>query len=221
MVADTTGVYAAFLAGAKVPFKPFQSGRPSGKWMLVGAFQPQQTGNPLVTEILEWVNEGNTLIVMNNNIEEWASFLGKKEVMDYRGIKTLGTTWYGGNFFAKTHDFFKGLPKAGVFNWEFQCFATYNKIRQGLRLQTGETVVACVSDHKKEVYSALSIIPHGRGKIILSTLDFFSCLQEINVGKKAEGEGENAAMGTFNNSQKNRANLVAQQLMLNIIRHSQ
>ncbi len=56
--------------------------------LLVGAFDPQQTGNPLVTDILEWVNNGNTLIVVNNT-ERWADHLAKKEVLDYRGIKRI------------------------------------------------------------------------------------------------------------------------------------
>ena len=88
----------------------------------------------------------------------------------------------------------------------------------GLRLFSGEPVVACVSDHKKEVYSALSIVRHGRGKIILCSLDIFACLKDVAIAKQAEGEGENAAMNTFNASQKNRANVVGQQLLLNILK---
>lgn len=219
MVADTSGVLSNFLKSAGVnTFKEFKDGRPEGKYLLVGAFEPQQTGNPLVTEILEWVNEGGTLIVVGN-IERWATFLGRKELIDYRGMKELGTTWYGGNFFVKQHPLFAGLPQNCVFNWEYQCFATYNKNRLGLRLLNGETVVGCVSDHKQEVYSALSVIPHGRGKVVLSALDMFSCIKDVKMEKRAEGDGENAAMTTFNTSQKNAANVVGQQLLLNMLRY--
>lgn len=82
----------------------------------------------------------------------------------------------------------------------------------------GETIVGCVSDHKQEVYSALSVIPHGRGKIILCALDIFSCIKENEVLKKAEGDGENASMKTFNVSAKNKANIVGQQLLLNLLK---
>ncbi|WP_276483724.1 glycoside hydrolase family 2 protein [Paraflavitalea pollutisoli] len=218
MVADTTGVMAGFLRVTGInTFKEFKSGRPEGKWLLVGGFEPQQTGNPLVTEILEWVNEGNTLIVAGD-VERWATFLGRKEVIDYRGSKELGTSWYGGNFFVKEHPLLNGLPQNCVFNWEYQCFAAYNKKRLGLRLFNGETVAACVSDHKPEVYSALSVISHGRGKIIISTLDIMSCLRSVKGEKRAEGDGENEAMNTFNNSQQNTANVVGQQLLLNMLR---
>jgi hypothetical protein len=37
--------------------------------------------------------------------------------------------------------------------------------------------------------------------------------------KKAEGDGENASMATFNNSQKNSSNIVEQQLLLNLLKY--
>ncbi len=220
MVADTSGILAPYLKAVGVgSFKEYRSGRPEGKYLLVGAFLPQQTGNPLVTDILEWVNEGNTLIVVNS-IDGWADHLAKKEVIDYRGSKVLGTGWYGGNFFSKQHVLLNGLPQAQVFNWEYQCFATYNRSRSGLRLFNGETIVAAVADHKPEVYSALSIIPHGRGKIILCSLDIFSCLKDVRAEKRAEGDGENASMNTFNVLQNNKANMVGQQLLLNMLKYA-
>ncbi|MET0463243.1 MAG: sugar-binding domain-containing protein [Chitinophagaceae bacterium] len=217
MIADTSGILANYFRSVNLKPKEYKTGRPQGKYLIIGAFQPQQTGNPLVTDILEWVNDGNTLIVVSNT-ETWATHLGKKEVIDYRGSQAMGTTWYGGNFFSKQHELFNGLPQAQVFNWEYQCFATYNKSRIGLRILNGDPVVAAVSDHKPEVYTALSIIPHGRGKIIISTLDIFSCLKDVKVNRLPEGDGENASMSTFNNSQTNKANVVGQQLLMNMIR---
>jgi beta-galactosidase len=217
-VADTSGVLAGYLRSVGVTsFKDFKSGRPQGDYLLVGAFNPQQTGNPLVTDILEWVNEGHTLIVVNN-IDRWATHLARKEVVDYRSYKELGTSWYGGNYFVKNHPLFAGLPQACVFNWEYQCFATYDRSRVGLRLLNGETIVGCVSDHKKEVYTALSVVPHGRGHIVLCALDIFSTLRGVKASQKAEGDGENAALGSLDTSRGNRANVVGQQLLLNMLR---
>jgi beta-galactosidase len=215
-VADTSGVIGSFLKYAGIPAKDYRSGRPEGTVLVVGAFDPIQTGNPLVTDILEWVNNGNTLVIAGN-AEKWAAHLARKEVIDYRGAQVLGTSWYGGNYFVKQHPLFDGLPQNCVFNWEYQCLAAYNKNRLGLRIGNGETIVGCVSDHKPEVYSALSIVSHGRGKIIISALDIMSCINDIKVEKKAEGDGENAALNTFNTSAKNPANIVGQQLLLNMI----
>ena len=220
LVADTSDVISNYFKSVGLnTFKNFKSGRPVGKFMVVGAFEPQQTGNPLVTEILEWINEGGNLIVIGN-VEKWATFLNRKEIVDYRGTREMRTTWYGGNYFVKEHELFKGLPQNCVFNWEYQSLATYIKSRFGLRVDNGETVVACVADHKPEVYSALSVFPHGRGKVILSSLDILSNIKEVKVGKRAEGDGENAAMTTFNTSSKNKANIVAQQLLLNMLKYA-
>ena len=87
-----------------------------------------------------------------------------------------------------------------------------------MRMKNGETIVGCVSDHKQEVYSALSIIPHGRGKIILNALDISSCLKNNQSEKKPEGDGENASMSSFNAAAGNPANIVGQQLLLNMLK---
>jgi beta-galactosidase len=69
------------------------------------------------------------------------------------------------------------------------------------------------------LFSALSAIPHGKGKVILCALDIFSCIKEIKMEKKAKGDGENASMTTFNTSQKNSANIVGRQLLLNLLEY--
>lgn len=57
-------------------------------------------------------------------------------------------------------------------------------------------------------------------KHLLWFVNNFSCLNEVAIGKKIEGDGENAAMNTFNVSQKNKANIVGQQLLLNMPRYA-
>jgi hypothetical protein len=219
VVADTSGIIPGYLRSVGINnFKTYTSGKPDGEVMVVGAFEPQQTGNPLVTDVLEWVNNGNTLVIISN-YESWAPYLAKKEVIDFRGLQEMGKSWYGGNYFVKESALFTGLPQGCVFNWEYQCLATYNKKRFGMRMQSGETIVGCVSDHKQDVYSALSIISHGRGKIILNALDILSCLKTAKPEKKAEGDGENAAMNTFNAMAGNPANIVGQQLLLNMLKN--
>ena len=76
----------------------------------------------------------------------------------------------------KNHTLFNGLPQATAFNWEYQCFASYNRHREGLRLENGECVVGCYADHKNELFSALTILPVGKGHIIISSLDFMKAV---------------------------------------------
>nr|MBP6387068.1 hypothetical protein [Pseudarcicella sp.] len=130
-------------------------------------------------DFLEWVADGNVAICLKGS-EAFCEFLEKKEVLDYYGSQKIGTVWYGGNFFNKTHPFFNDLPANTAFNWEYQCFAAYNKERVGLRLKGEEAVVGTYADHRKEMFTSVAIIPVGRGKIIVSTLDFANAIGKEN-----------------------------------------
>jgi len=127
-------------------------------------------------ELLEWVAAGHSLIIVAD-ADKWADYLNVKEVLDYRGKIDLRTVWYGGNFFVKDNAFFAGLPTNTTFNWEYQCFSNYEKIRYALRIKNDETLVGAYADHRHELFSALSVIPLGKGRIVLSTLDMLSNLQ--------------------------------------------
>ncbi|GHT60413.1 hypothetical protein AGMMS50239_09330 [Bacteroidia bacterium] len=219
LVADTTGVLTRFMRRSGWDIKEYTKGIPQGNLLLVGAYEPQQWGSGM-SDIIEWVQKGGSLVIVDN-VVRWAEFLADKEVLDYRGAKELGRSWYGGNFFNRKHAIFDGLPVNCAFNWEYQCFSAYNRRRIGLRVGSGETIVGCVSDHKKEVYSALSIIPVGRGKIILTTLDIPACLKtEKKTNEAVDIDGMNEAMGTFNPTSDNPANVVGQQLLFNLLKEA-
>jgi hypothetical protein len=219
LVADTTGVLATFMRHAGFELKTYTQGIPQGDYLLVGAFEPQQWGSGM-SDIIEWVHTGGALVIVDNPVR-WAEFLADKEVLDFRGSKLLGRSWYGGNFFNRAHAVFDGLPVNDAFNWEYQCFSAYNRRRIGLRVESGETLVGCVSDHRKEIYSALSLIPVGRGKIIITTLDIPSCLKNaVQGGFVKDIEGMNEAIDTFNPNMYNPANIVGQQLLFNLLKEA-
>lgn len=218
-VLDTSKIISTFLAENGIATVDFKDNSPTGSVMIVGKALPPYNKS-LVTPIIEWINSGNTLIIIGSS-HEWCEYLASKEIIDYRGFKTLGKVWYGGNFFSKPHPLFDGLPQGEVFNWEYQCFSTYDKSRTGMRLFSGETIVAAVSDHQKEVYSALSIIPLGRGKIILSSLDILSSLakQHAGFGEKDKSlEGENAALIDLSRAENDYPRLVAKRLFFNMVK---
>ena len=218
-VADSTGTLSSYLRSLGIKVVDYHKGRPQADFMLVGAFEPAQFGSGC-SDILEWVYTGHTLVVVDNT-ERWAELLCDKEVMDYRGSKSLGRSWYGGNFFCRRHPVFDGLPTDCVFNWEYQCFAAYNRRRIGLRDMNGNVLVACVSDHRKEVFSALSEIPAGRGRILLTTLDIPACLNGVAAyNKKVDLDGMNESMNTFNTQGMNKADAVGRQLLLNMLRYA-
>jgi hypothetical protein len=216
LVADTTNVLQNFMRNFGFEVTDYRRGIPQGETLLVGAFEPQQWGSNM-SDIIEWVHKGGKLVVVDNPVR-WAEFFADKEVLDYRGSKVLGTSWYGGNFFNREHPIFAGLPVNTAFNWEYQCFSAYNRRRIGLRVESGETLVGCVSDHKKEVYSALSRIPVGRGVIYITTLDIPQCIKTVNKNFAIDIDGMNESMNTFNQSNTNSANVVGIQLLFNMLK---
>ena len=218
-IADTSGKLAAFLGELGINPATYTKGTPKGDYLLVGAFEPDQWGSGM-SDILDWVYKGHSLVIVDNP-ERWAEYLADKEVLDYRGSKAIGTVWYGGNFFNREHPIWAGLPQNCAFNWEYQCFSTYNRRRIGLRCVNGQTLAAAVADHKKEVYSVLSLIKAGRGQIILTTLDIPACIGDAAAfDKPMDLDGANEAMGTFDVSGANWANVVGRQLLLNMLKLS-
>lgn len=177
-VLDTSGIIERYLTSAGVKLLNFRNGRPKTSCLVVGAANPPEN-YPIRHELYEWVAEGNTLIIAGS-ADKWAQSLGRREIVDFRGIRPLGVTWYGGNYFVKENPLFSGLPVNCVFNWEYQCFAQYKRQRFGMRLNGDDVVAGASSDHKQELYSAVSIIPMGKGKIILSALDILGAIKEGN-----------------------------------------
>lgn len=178
-VMDTSGIIEKFLRQSGLnSFPTYKEGRPVSSCLVAGVADPPEN-YPIRHELYEWVAEGNTLII-TGNVENWAKSLSRREILDFRGAAPMGTLWYGGNYFVKENPLFEGLPVNCVFNWEYQCFTQYKRKRIGLRLTGDDVVVGASTDHKQELYSAVSIIPMGKGKIILSALDILGAIKENN-----------------------------------------
>lgn len=161
---------SAGLAG----FEDYEGRRPEAACLVVGAGMPAAwTGenSRLGDTLLDWVTDGLTLVVVKQ-ADVWADFLARKEVVDYRGNRLLRSGDAGGNYFVRQHSLFAGLPVNTAFNWEYQCLAQYrDRQRFGLRLQGEQCVVGCYADHQQELLTAVGVVPLGRGRIVLSTLD--------------------------------------------------
>lgn len=123
-------------------------------------------------DIMNCVATGTTAIVIDA-ADAFAEKMGEGmfEAVDYRGRYPMKKSAFGGNFIAGEHPLLNGLPRGQAFNWEYQVFYMYSgQDLYSLRIFGGQTVIAAVSDHKKEVGTAVCIVPFGRGRIILSTL---------------------------------------------------
>lgn len=204
---DKSGKYRKLLESYQIEltrdfeYDSLNEKQPEASILLVGDALPQD--NYQVREaLLEWVSEGNTLIITHNGVK-WAEYLENKEVLNYFGHEELKFVWYGGNYFVKEHPLFEGLPVNTAFNWEYQSLARYKTTdekgmnRKGLRVKNGETVVGAYADHRQELYSAVVVIPLGEGEIILSTLDLLNTIDD-----------------------KTKANAVSRQLLLNYLKYA-
>ncbi len=61
-------------------------------------------------------------------------------------------------------------------NWEYQELINYSRRRYGLLLEGEEAVVGCVDGHEHRVATAVAILPHGQGRLVLSTRDLLPVL---------------------------------------------
>ncbi|MFC1762725.1 glycoside hydrolase family 2 protein [Planctomycetota bacterium] len=161
-------------------YRTHEEGLPDVNCLVVGGEVPKGSAKDhsrISNSLLDWVVDGHNLVIIKN-ADLWADFLSTQEVVDYRGKRAIGRDGVGGNYFVRQHPLFTGLPVNTAFNWEYQSLAqTRDRQRYGLRLKGEQCVVGCYADHKHEVMSAVGIIPLGRGRIIISTLDLASAIK--------------------------------------------
>jgi beta-galactosidase len=179
-VLDTSGIMQKVLkaAGVNNMVEINNANNIKGNMLVVGnGLQPGlRLGQFRMNDpLMDWVARGNTMLVLHEP-ENWGEYFSHKEILDFRGTRAIGENWFGGNFFVRQNPYFDGLPQNTAFNWEYQALAGYNMHRVGLRLENDICYVGVSADHKRELYSAFSVINHGKGKIVLSTLDVVNAI---------------------------------------------
>jgi len=110
----------------------------------------------------------------------------------YNGFMNVRRWWKAGAFFIVEHPLFKDLPQNTGMNWEYQDIARYEMTidsagefqkeyegkRYGLLLEGEEVAEFCTDGHAFKVASAVSVVRHGKGKIVLSCLDLYPYLAD-------------------------------------------
>ncbi len=135
-------------------------------------------GRGQIETLMSRVADGATVIVLAD-ADTFASLLDinsdTTEALVYKGRFTIGQ----GTHIAGFHPILDGLPQAQAFGREYQCFTWFQGVGQyALRLEGGTTVVAALDSHRKDIGSAISVIPFGRGRVVLSTLDILPHLED-------------------------------------------
>lgn len=133
-------------------------------------------GQALLDDILRRVRDDGTTAIFLTQTHEWAARLGLQKAITYHGVLEQGIWWLGGNFFVREHPLFDSLPVNQGMNWEYQELVNYGRRRYGLLLEGEEAVVGCVDGHECKVATAVAVVPHGKGRLVLSTLDLLPVL---------------------------------------------
>jgi len=142
---------------------------------------PPEAGAPDSLKLIERVrNDGTTLIILER-ADSWMKLITNNTAAKYSGSFTIGTAWLGGLHFVREHPLFKDLPVNCAMNWPYQAVVRNGKTRSGLLLEGEELVAGAWHSYPMELGTAVGVIPCGKGKIIVSTLDIASQLNSADT----------------------------------------
>ncbi len=172
-VADTSGIIARALEkhwGITLPEYSESTG--AVDCIILGAGAPHSPGG--IAEIMERVANGATAVVLDRADRFAESLAGSwLPTFECHGVYDVSR----GTYVAGKHRLLDGLPQGTAFNWEYQTL--YSVPRQqlsALLISGGTPAVAAVTSGRKEIGTALAVVPFGRGRVILSTLALLSRL---------------------------------------------
>jgi hypothetical protein len=134
-------------------------------WQRPDAGQGEVPGDQLLDRAK---NDGTTIIILDR-AETWSDLIAKATGTKISPAFAVGINWKGGQYFVKDHPLFKGLPTNCALNWPYQ--AVLGGAREGFEMEGEESVVGAYNTVPFHLGSAVAIVPYGRGKIILSTLN--------------------------------------------------
>jgi beta-galactosidase len=116
-------------------------------------------------------NDGTAVLIMDYAYA-WIPLLKAQHLVEGDQERmNIGYTWNGGQYFARPHPLLKDLPADGVMTWPYEAVLQLGRGRYGLKLQGEELVVGCWQSTPFDLGTAVGIVPCGKGKIVLSTLD--------------------------------------------------
>ncbi len=178
-VLENDNIISDFLGRTKnITVNSFTADSPKSDIIIVGNSDFASISPETIRNIFQRVQNGTNLIVLSN-AEKFAQQINntlktRPVVFNGGGMINLPT----GRLFVGLHPLLTGLPQGQGMSWEYQCFYKGSKMGEparvsGIRLNTwgSELVVGLNNQASKEIISALSCVPVGKGRITLSTLN--------------------------------------------------
>lgn len=133
-------------------------------------------------QVLGRVARDGTTAIIADHAETWLDSVGKATGIPQGKSFQIGGNWLGGQYFVKEHPIFEGLPVKCALNWPYQ--SVVGGKRLGLDVHGGELVCGAYHTWPMQLGSAVSVVPLGKGRVILSSLDIASQLN----GKETTAE---------------------------------
>ncbi len=129
-------------------------------------------------DLISRAGKDGTTIIIADNADTWMDLVKAAAPVTYGGSFKLGGNWLGGQYFAIDHPLFKDLPANVALNWPYQTVIDNRRTRYGLRLEGEQLVAGCWQSSPMNLGAAVGVIPSGKGKIVVSTLDICSHLND-------------------------------------------
>ena len=141
-------------------------------------WSPPETNRLDPMAILNRARNDGTRILLVDYADNWMPLLAGEKLVRSDGSLSIGRNWEGGQYFARANSpLFKGLPE-GVMSWPYEAVLQEGRCRYALKLQGEELVVGCWQSAPFDLGTAVGIVPCGKGKIVISTLDICSNLSK-------------------------------------------
>ena len=140
-----------------------------------------------VTGLLARARKDGTTLLFIDMADTWMHAITDAcGTAKYSNSFVVGGCWVGGQYFVRDHPLFKDLPVNIGLNWPYQ--AVVKGRRTGLRLEGEELVVGVYNTWPFDLGTAVGVIPCGKGRIVVSTLDICRNLNNdsgpFNVARK-------------------------------------
>ncbi len=128
--------------------------------------------------LLNRARQDGTTIIIADHADSWMDLVKAATPVTYGGAFKIGDNWLGGQYFAVAHPLFKDLPANAALNWPYQTVIDRGRARYGLELEGEQLIAGCWQSWPMQLGTAVGIIPSGKGKIVVSTLDICSHLHD-------------------------------------------
>jgi hypothetical protein len=122
-------------------------------------------------KLIQRVHDDGTTLLILDRADTWMPLIQKATGVQFHGSFTIGTAWLGGLHFVRKHPLFDGLPVNTAMDWPYQAAVSNGKTRFGLLLDGEDLVAGAWHCYPMNLGTAVGVIPCGKGKIVVSTLN--------------------------------------------------